>query len=485
MRHRSSFPASRLLAFPASLFLTFLLALPAFADSQARIVRLSQVDGNVQIDRRTGDGFESALENLPIAQGTRLATKDDGRVEIELEDGSTVRLAPNSSLEFTRLSLRDSGGKNTELDLTEGTAYFNIDLAKHDDFVVDLGHRSIHLERSARFRASVDSSQARIAVSHGQVDVLGASSDAVTISKNRTVSFDLFNLDNFTESRNYEDGPYDDWNDDLDSYHRHNYRHESDSPYAYGFSDLNYYGSYIADPGFGSCWRPYFASYGWDPFADGTWVWYPSFGYTWVSAYPWGWAPYRYGSWNFLQSSGWCWQPGAWNQLVVVPRFVNTPPGWKPPVPPANGRGRVPRLRGNPVGDNDLARRFGDPHRRVVRETTGGDVIRSQQPGSGNVAPAEAGLGVPRGRVNLGRLQTPPQQGLQGVYYEDGRRSPGPMGRQTPPSAGGDHSARPTPPRSAPPAPAPRMSSPPPAPRSAPAPPPRPAPAPRGGHGKN
>src|SRR5258706_7263585 len=126
-------------------FAVMLLAAPLLADSQARIVRLSNVQGNVQIDRRTGDGFEAALENLPVLQGMRIATKDDGRVEIEFEDGGTVRLTPNTSVEFTRLSLRDSGGQNTELEVSEGTAYFNIDLGKRDDFVVDLGDRSIKL----------------------------------------------------------------------------------------------------------------------------------------------------------------------------------------------------------------------------------------------------------------------------------------------------------------------------------------------------
>jgi len=51
-----------------------LLALPALADSQARIVRLSDVQGSVQIDKNTGLGFEEAFINLPITQGTQLKT---------------------------------------------------------------------------------------------------------------------------------------------------------------------------------------------------------------------------------------------------------------------------------------------------------------------------------------------------------------------------------------------------------------------------
>ena len=67
------------------------LSVPSFADSQARIVRLSQVDGDVQIDRNIGRGYEKAFINLPITQGAKLRTGSDARAEIEFEDGSTLR----------------------------------------------------------------------------------------------------------------------------------------------------------------------------------------------------------------------------------------------------------------------------------------------------------------------------------------------------------------------------------------------------------
>jgi hypothetical protein len=41
------------------------LTAPAFADSQARVVRLSEVQGEVQVDRNTGRGFEKTFLNLP------------------------------------------------------------------------------------------------------------------------------------------------------------------------------------------------------------------------------------------------------------------------------------------------------------------------------------------------------------------------------------------------------------------------------------
>jgi len=43
-----------------------LFAVSAWADSQARIVRLSDVQGNVQMDRGTGEGYQRAFLSMPV-----------------------------------------------------------------------------------------------------------------------------------------------------------------------------------------------------------------------------------------------------------------------------------------------------------------------------------------------------------------------------------------------------------------------------------
>src|SRR5690349_9030095 len=104
--------ASKALLLLAAL-LCGLFSLSAFADSQVRIVRLSDLDGNVQIDH--GNGYEKALRNMPITQGMKLRTDNGGRAEVEFENGTTVRLAPDTAVEFPQLSLRDSGDKVTSV----------------------------------------------------------------------------------------------------------------------------------------------------------------------------------------------------------------------------------------------------------------------------------------------------------------------------------------------------------------------------------
>ena len=68
-------------------------------DSHVRIVRLSDVKGTLALDRKTGLGFEQTMQNMPIVEGERLKT-EDGYAEVEFEDNSTLRLAPDSQVDF-------------------------------------------------------------------------------------------------------------------------------------------------------------------------------------------------------------------------------------------------------------------------------------------------------------------------------------------------------------------------------------------------
>ena len=311
-----------------------LLALPALADSQARIVRLSDVQGSVQIDKNTGLGFENAFLNLPITQGAQVRTHDRGRAEVEFEDGSTLRLTPNTTVEFTALGLSDSGKRISTINLIEGMAYVNWLGKSGDQFSVKFAREKISLDRAAHFRVQTSPEASKVAVFKGDVDVESPSGKLV-VEKKRTATFIAADDDKYTIAKNIEEDPLDSWDKEASAYHDQ-YAKNNSSPYGYGVSDLNYYGSYSNVPGYGMMWQPFFTGVGWDPFMNGAWSFYPGYGYMFASAYPWGWMPYRYGSWMFIPSMGWMWQPGAWNTWNTVPRYAGTiPVNFHPPVAPA------------------------------------------------------------------------------------------------------------------------------------------------------
>ena len=349
-----------------------LVALPAMADSQARIVRLSDVQGSVEIDKNAGMGFEKGFLNLPITQGTRLRTRDTGRAEIEFEDGSTVRLAPNTMIEFSRLGLSDAGQRISEVNLTEGKAYVNW-LGKSDDFTLNFSREKVQLSHGAHFRVETSTNKATFAVFKGDVDVAGPAG-TVSVSKKKMVIFDVNDEDKYTLAKNQED-PLDAWDKRSVEYHEQ-YAKGNSSPYGYGYSDLNYYGSFRNVGGYGMMWQPFFTGVGWDPFMDGAWAFYPGFGYMWASAYPWGWLPYRYGNWAFVPGFGWMWQPGGWNSWNAVPTYAGiAPPRFHPPVRPGGTVATV-----------------------VVGKS--GQGVSSLAQSSLFVNRGSAGLGIPRGAVS-------------------------------------------------------------------------------------
>ncbi|HLV86576.1 MAG TPA: FecR family protein [Candidatus Sulfotelmatobacter sp.] len=298
-----------------------LASLPAFGDSQARIVRLSDVQGTVQIDKNTGLGFENAFVNLPITQGTQLKTGATGRAEVEFEDGSTLRLTPNTSVHFSTLGLSDSGQRLSAIDLIEGMAYVN--WQGKDALSLSFSQEKISLDHAAHFRVDTSTEAANVAVFKGDVDVEGPTGK-LNVEKKKTATFNAADDDKSTMANKVTAAPFDDWDKEANSYHEQYAKNAVSSPYGYGLSDLNYYGSYSNVPGYGMMWQPYFAGVGWDPFMDGAWGFYPGFGYMFASAYPWGWLPYRYGNWMFVPGFGWMWQPGAWNTWVTVPHYTTS-----------------------------------------------------------------------------------------------------------------------------------------------------------------
>src|SRR5262252_8246935 len=95
----------------------------AHAESHARIVRLSYVDGQVQM-AHSAQGLDRAILNTPIVEGTRIVTRGDGLAEIEFEDQSALRLSENSEVKFRRLSLTDNGARVDEIEVVQGVVFF-------------------------------------------------------------------------------------------------------------------------------------------------------------------------------------------------------------------------------------------------------------------------------------------------------------------------------------------------------------------------
>jgi uncharacterized protein DUF6600/FecR-like protein len=359
---------------------------PSVTDSQVRIVRLSDATGEVQMDRNIGRGFEPALLNMPVTQGARLRT-GSGFAEIEFEDNSTLRLAPNTVVEVPQLELRQSGATASTVNLLSGTVYVSLARDKGNEITLAFGNQKILLAPSSHIRLHLGPTRARLAVFRGNAQVDGPT-NTVTVSKNKTLSFDLANPVQPVLTKGLAQGRYDYWDRAAIDFHDRNVKSSAygSSPYVYGLTDMNYYGSFVNAAGCGELWRPYFASAAWDPFANGAWVWYAGSGYSWVSPYPWGWTPYHYGAWQYCPNYGWGWQPrGHWRGINNLPKPSRHPrPHYppltlpRPPKPPAPGAPTVVAVNRKPMVASGLS----SADKFVIRQDS-------------------AGLGVPR---TLGKL---------------------------------------------------------------------------------
>jgi ferric-dicitrate binding protein FerR (iron transport regulator) len=89
----------------------------------ARAVHLSYVDGKVQLARGEQIVANQAVIDTPLLQGMTLTTADDGRAEIQFEDGSVARLTPNTTLTLKTLSGAGASAV-AEMELSRGLAYF-------------------------------------------------------------------------------------------------------------------------------------------------------------------------------------------------------------------------------------------------------------------------------------------------------------------------------------------------------------------------
>jgi hypothetical protein len=333
--------------------------------SKVRIVRLSEVKGDVQLDRNTGRGFEPATANLPIVEKNRLQT-GTGVAEVEFEDNSTLRLAPDSAVEFPKLERLPGGTTASSVLVLKGMAYVSLMKTPGNEFDLLFGQQMLRLPPASHIRLQLGDTEAKVAVLDGTVHINGPGGGA-DVPKKKTVTLPLQDQAQPEVTKDVASNPLDSWDKDSVGYHQRsaiasNY---GNSGYAYGLSDMMYYGSFMNAGGCGSMWRPYFASADWEPYSNGAWAYYGGAGYSWVSPYPWGWTPYHYGSWGFCPGAGWGWQPGGlWNGLnntaLLTPRGGSGGGGpvrvpIAPSRPPAPGAPTLSAVNLKPPVRSDVA----------------------------------------------------------------------------------------------------------------------------------
>jgi hypothetical protein len=313
---------------------------------EMRAARLSYVQGAVQVTQGNQIIADPAPVNTPLFEGAVVTTREDGQAELQLDDGSVVRLSPNSSLQITVLR-QESGSGKAEVLLTSGLGYFEMAGKASDQFVTRFEDSRVKASDFTVIRVNLDNPRGEVAVFTGNAH-LDRGNFSLDLHAGQSIALNSADPNQYNLAETIEPDSWDAWNADRDQDLNSQEtaktaatgnQHDSSNP-AWGDLDAN--GNWYDVPGQGYVWSPYEAAdSNWDPYGSGNWVYTPQFGYIWVSGESWGYMPYTAGYWNFYDGFGWGWTPGYgypwWSTGGWWCNVGNRPHRYEPPHRPQHG----------------------------------------------------------------------------------------------------------------------------------------------------
>lgn len=260
-----------------------------------RYARVGESDGNSEVQIQAADAWQPALRNTPLAQSARVQTAAGSHAEIELDEGSVVRLAPESLLELSDYTRLSSGQRLTLLSLDRGMAYFTGQAGKQDALMLAVPGAQVTVQRGARVRIEAADQWSQIAVIEGKVRFSSPSAE-MDLAEGEMARVDPSNRAKFYLYREIASYESDRWSEARDKALASATSSTHVPDLRYGVQDLDVAGTWIDTETFGTVWKPKTVE-GWTPYRDGRWAWYDDLGYTWIANDTWGWLPYHYGRW--------------------------------------------------------------------------------------------------------------------------------------------------------------------------------------------
>jgi hypothetical protein len=311
-----------------------------------RYARLGEFEGKVEVRLQPGDGWSAGIRNLVLMEPALLRTGPASHAEIELDEGTAIRLGPDSLCELSDYTRLSTGQRLTVISLEQGTAYMTGEAATNDSLVLTGPGAQATIGRGARLRMAVYPNATEIAVIEGSVRFASATAE-LDLPEGRTARLDPNGPGKFSLLGEITHLDSDTWSEERDRALSYALSAKHVKDLKYGIADLDAAGTWIDTADYATVWKPRVPE-GWVPFRNGKWTWLDRLGFTWISSDSWGWAPYHYGRWMRTESIGWFWVPGQ--STVFKPGDVywlkgTGVAGWGPLAPAErwNGTG-LPQL---------------------------------------------------------------------------------------------------------------------------------------------
>ena len=292
--------------------------LAAQTDPSGRVGRLNYMDGSVSFQPAGVNDWVDASINRPLIPGDNIWVGDRGRSELHV-GSAALRLGPNTAFQF--LNLDDQG---VQIRLSEGTLTVHMrNFAQNQAFEIDTPNVAFTLVRPGEYRidANPDSQSTIITVRDGEGDVTGGGDTFPVYARQQVV---VRGDDQITYNLASAPGAdaWDQWCSSRDRREDQSLSARYVSREVAGYDDLDQYGRWDDQPGYGNVWIPTAVGADWAPYHDGHWAWIAPWGWTWVDDAPWGFAPYHYGRWATF-GGRWGWIPGPYGVTpVYAPALV-------------------------------------------------------------------------------------------------------------------------------------------------------------------
>jgi hypothetical protein len=302
--------------------------------------RVKMMDGDVLFRTPDSDEWLPALINTPLDEGDAIWCAENSKAEIQLPDGSIIRIDERSHLDI----LANEDGF-IHLHLATGRAY--VRTAKTiagNSLQIDADDTTVLPAARTRLRIDIlPYNQEDVSIFKGSAYVEGNGSRTKVRTGEHIALEDGHSA--FLSLNPPDRWEY--WNMERDREQSRSTRTDSYLPDELrGYSDeMDSNGRWVRVPEYGMVWRPtVILSNDWAPYRSGRWIWKGS-DYVWISYESWGWVPYHFGRWAVVSGLGWCWVPPARGDVYWGPGYVGwyrtgSHVGWTPLAPGETFYGR-------------------------------------------------------------------------------------------------------------------------------------------------
>src|SRR5437870_12447623 len=150
------------------------LLLSATLSAQSRYARVGEIDGNAETQIHPSEAWKSALRNTPLRESSWVRTAGASHAEIELDEGSVLRLAENSVCELADYTRLSTGQRITHISLDRGVAYFSGESNWRDALILSMPAAQVSIRRGSRVRLEAGADFSQLAVLEGEARLSSA-----------------------------------------------------------------------------------------------------------------------------------------------------------------------------------------------------------------------------------------------------------------------------------------------------------------------